>query len=65
MITKELERSDLSTESILENRDLLNKYFIAAKFGDFRANLEYIIGIPTVYRDKENYLTDTLDQVEP
>lgn len=64
MITKKLERSDFSTESILENRDLLKKNFIAAKFGDFRKNLVYIIGIPTVYRDKENYLTDTLDQVE-
>ena len=65
MITKKLERSDFSTESILENRDLLKKKFIAAKFGDFRKNLVYIIGIPTVYRDKENYLKDTLDQVEP
>ena len=57
------ERPYLAPEVILRNRKLLQTDFIGGQIGALNKNLEYIIAIPTVYREKESYLQDTLDSV--
>ena len=33
------------------------------KFGKLKSSLKYLIGIPTVAREKESYITDTIDSI--
>ena len=57
------EPPNLSPEIILGNRELLKNNLVSDQFGNLSENCEIIVGIPTIFREKESYLLDTLESL--